>query len=209
MPDGIYGRKVGMTQVFDPEGNFVPVTIIDVSGEVVVREKTLDKDGYAAFQLGFGQTNKKRLVKPVADYLEKHKVKPVKHIREVKPDNPQHYKVGEAVAAEAIFAPGDTVDVIGTSIGKGFQGVVKRHHFRGGPETHGSMFHRAPGSVGSSSFPSRTFKGIRMGGHMGNKRVTVKNLKVVEIIAASQTVLIRGAVPGSPDGLVMIRKVGK
>ncbi len=209
MPDGIYGRKVGMTQVFDPEGNFVPVTIIDVGGEVVIREKTLEKDGYAAFQLGFGQINKKRLGKPVAGYLDKHKVKPVRHIREVKPEKPELYKVGEAVAAETIFSPGDMVDVIGTSIGKGFQGVVKKHHFRGGPETHGSMFHRAPGSVGSSSFPSRSFKGLRMGSHMGNKRVTAKNLKVVEVIAGSQTVLVRGAVPGSPGGLVMIRKVNR
>jgi large subunit ribosomal protein L3 len=207
MADGIIGRKVGMTQVFSEQGIQIPVTVVEAGPCVVIREKTLDKDGYAAVQLGYAEVNKKKLNLPRRRYLEKHKLPYVKLIREIKPDNPEKYKVGSKVLAENIFNAGDLINVTAISKGKGFAGVMKRWNFKGGPATHGSMFHRAPGSVGQAANPSHTFRGIKMGGQMGNKRVTIQNLEVIEILKDKNAMLIKGAIPGSSGGLLILKRV--
>jgi len=209
MADGILGKKIGMTQVFGPDGEQIPVTVVEAGPCVVIREKTPDKDGYSAVQLGYREVRKKKLNLPQRGYLEKQKVPYVKYIREIKPDNPDKYKPGTQIVAENIFNAGDLVDVTGISKGKGFAGVIKRWGFRGGPATHGSMFHRAPGSIGAAADPSRTFKGLKMAGRMGGKRITVRNLEVVKVLKDKNALLIKGAVPGSPGGLLLIKKVSK
>ena len=204
--EGIIGRKVGMTQVFAEDGTAIPATVIQAGPCVVVQRRTAEKDGYAAVQLGFVEGRKtKRVTKPMQGHFAKAGVPPCRVLREVRVEADATVVVGDKVSV-AIFTAGDAVDVIGTSKGKGFQGVVKRHHFRGGAATHGSMFHRAPGSIGASSYPSRVVKGMRAAGHMGVDRVTVRNLRVVKVDADNHLLVVCGAVPGAPGGYVMIRR---
>jgi large subunit ribosomal protein L3 len=203
---GIIGRKVGMTQVYSEDGRAIPVTVIQAGPCVVVQRKTRQKDGYEAVQLGLVEERKvKKVTKAMAGHFKKAELPPCRVLREVRIDGTDEAKVGDKVSVEQ-FAPGDTIVVTGTSKGKGFQGVVKRHHFRGGAATHGSMFHRAPGSIGASAFPSRVLKGMRAGGHMGSERVTQKNLKVVRVDPGNNILVVKGAVPGAGGGYLLIRK---
>lgn len=204
--EGIIGRKVGMTQVYAADGRAIPVTVIQAGPCVVVQRKSKEKDGYSAVQLGFVENRKiKRVTKPMAGHFKKASLPPCRVLREFRVEDGAEVNVGDKVSV-SLFAPGDNVSVVGTSKGKGFQGVIKRHHFRGGAATHGSMFHRAPGSIGASAFPSRVLKGMRAAGHMGSDRVTVRNLQVVKVDAESNLLVIRGSVPGAGGGYVIIRK---
>ncbi len=206
MVTGIIGRKVGMTQVFETDGTVVPATVIKAGPCVVVQAKTAQTDGYEAVQLGLVDDTAPRVNKPTAGHYQKANVPPTRVRREVRVvPGGDALKAGDAVLV-SIFAIGDRVDVIGTSRGRGFQGVVKRHHFRGGAATHGSMFHRAPGSIGASSFPSRVVKGMRAAGRMGGDRVTTRNLKVVGVDAEQHLLVVRGAVPGAPNGVMLVRR---
>lgn len=206
MVTGLIGRKVGMTQLFGEDGRVQPGTVIKAGPCVVVQTKTAATDGYEAVQLGLVEERPARVNKPTAGHYKKANVPPTRVCRELRVapggDPP---KPGDQVLVN-VFASGDRVDVIGISRGRGFQGVVKRHHFRGGPATHGSMFHRAPGSIGASSFPSRVIKGMRAPGRMGGDRVTVRNLRVLQVDAENHLIVVGGAVPGAPDGYVVIRK---
>jgi large subunit ribosomal protein L3 len=206
MVTGILGRKVGMTQVFEADGTVVPATVIKAGPCVVVQAKTAATDGYEAVQIGLVDDTPAKVNKPTAGHYKTAGVPPTRVRREVKiAPGGEPLKAGDAVNVN-IFASGDRVDVIATSRGRGFQGVVKRHHFGGGGATHGSMFHRAPGSIGASSFPSRVVKGMRAAGRMGGDRVTTRNLKVVSVDADNHLLVLRGAVPGAPEGIVVIRK---
>ena len=206
MVTGLIGKKVGMTQLFQADGTALPVTVLKAGPCVVAQVKTVETDGYAAVQLGLVDARPSKENKPTQGHFKKAGVPPTRVRREVTvaagADVP---KAGDQVGV-SIFADGERVDVIGTSRGKGFQGVVKRHHFAGGRASHGSMFHRAPGSIGASSFPSRVVKGMRMAGHMGADRVTVRNLKVLRVDAENNLLLVEGAVPGGPNSVVVIRK---
>jgi large subunit ribosomal protein L3 len=203
---GIIGRKVGMTQVYAEDGRAIPVTVLEAGPCIVVQRKSKEKDGYASVQLGLVESRKiKRVTKAMKGHFDKASLPPCRVLREVRVEDGAEVKVGDKISV-ALFAPGDTVQVTGISKGKGFQGVVKRHHFRGGAATHGSMFHRAPGSIGSSAFPSRVLKGMRAGGQMGQDRVTVRNLEVVKVDAEKNILVVRGSVPGSGGGYVVIRK---
>ncbi len=206
MVNGIIGRKVGMTQIFDADGTIHPATVIKAGPCVVVQAKDVQTDGYAAVQLGLVEEQPAKVGKPLQGHYKKAGVPPTRVRREVKVasggDAP---KVGDQVLA-SIFASGERVDVIGTGRGKGFQGVMKRHHFGGGAATHGSMFHRAPGSIGASSFPSRVVKGMRAGGRMGGARTTIHNLKVLRVDAENNLLIVEGGIPGAPTGYVVIRK---
>lgn len=204
--EGLIGRKVGMTQVFGEDGSHLPVTVIQAGPCVVLAVRTRQSHGYDAIQLGFEA--KKKVAKPVAGQFKKLGVDPMRVIREIrleKSEMLQGYQVGQTVTAE-LFKPGELVDVVGVTKGKGFQGGVKRHGWYGGDATHGSMFHRAPGSIGASSDPSRVWPGHRMPGRMGGERNTILNLPVVRVMAEQNLVLVRGAVPGANGSLVMIRK---
>ena len=206
MIQGLIGRKLGMTQVFDDRGVVHPVTVVEAGPCVVTQVKTDEKDGYAALQLGFGLDN--RLNRPERAHRQASGFMS-RHLREVKAENVADYSVGQVLQAD-VFAEGEIVDVTGTSKGKGFQGGVKRHGFAGGPKTHGqSDRHRAPGSIGSSATPGRVFKGMRMAGHMGNERVTVQNLKVIRVDTERNLLLIEGSVPGPNQGLLIIRRAVK
>ena len=205
MVTGIIGRKVGMTQVFDPDGTVHPATVIKAGPCVVVQAKTAQTDGYEAIQLGLVEDSTKGN-KPSQGHFKKANVPPTRVLREVTvAKGAEAPKIGEQVLA-SIFASGERVDVIGTGRGKGFQGVVKRHHFAGGAATHGSMFHRAPGSIGASSFPSRVVKGMRAAGRMGGGRVTIHNLKVLRVDADNHLLIVEGGIPGAPSGYVIVRK---
>ena len=207
MLTGIIGRKIGMTQLFAQDGTVVPGTVIKAGPCVVVQTKAVATEGYEAVQLGLVEERPARVRKPLAGHYKKADVPPTRVRREVKvAKGAETPKAGEQVLVTGVFNNGDRVDVIGIGRGKGFQGVVKRHHFRGGRATHGSMFHRAPGSIGASSFPSRVVKGMRAAGRMGGDRVTVRNLKVVQIDAENNLLVLRGSVPGAPGGYVVIRK---
>jgi large subunit ribosomal protein L3 len=207
MLTGIIGRKVGMTQLFTKEGVSIPGTVIKAGPCVVVQAKTAATDGYEAVQIGLVEERPAKVRKPLAGHYKKAGVPPTRVRREVTlAKGAEAPKAGDQVLVNGIFADGDRVDVIGISRGKGFQGVVKRHNFAGGAATHGSMFHRAPGSIGASSFPSRVVKGMRAAGRMGGDRVTTRNLKVVQIDADNNLLVVRGAVPGAPGGYVVIRK---
>ncbi len=200
---GILGRKLGMTQIFDEDGNLEAVTAIEAGPCFVSQIKTQAKDGYNAVQLGFGEIS--RLNSPEKGHL-KGVGRQLKYLREFRVNEPSSVKIGQKMDV-SIFKKGDKVDVIGTSKGKGFAGVVKRHHFGGGPKTHGqSDRHRAPGSIGGTTFPGRVLKGTRMAGHMGDRRVTVRNLKVIEADPGRNLLLIGGAVPGAVNGLLLIMK---
>src|SRR5215218_5952983 len=207
MLTGIIGRKVGMTQLFQRDGSVTPGTVIKAGPCVVVQLKTAQTDGYESVQIGLVEERPARVTKPLAGQFKKAGVPPTRVRREVTTakgaDAP---KAGDQVLVNTVFTNGDRVDVIGVSRGKGFQGVMKRHNFRGGAATHGSMFHRAPGSIGASSFPSRVVKGMRAAGRMGGDRVTVRNLKIVQVDADNNLLVIHGAIPGAPGGYVIIRK---
>jgi large subunit ribosomal protein L3 len=207
MLTGIIGKKVGMTQLFQQDGTVSPGTVIKAGPCVVVQTKTAQADGYEAVQLGLVEERPARVRKPLAGHFKKANVPPTRVRREVKvAKGAEAPKAGEQVLVNAVFNNGDRVDVIGVSRGKGFQGVVRRHHFRGGAATHGSMFHRAPGSIGASSFPSRVVKGMRAAGRMGGDQVTTRNLKVIAVDAENNLLVVHGAVPGAPGGYVVIRK---
>jgi large subunit ribosomal protein L3 len=205
MTNGLLGKKLGMTQMMD-DARLTPVTVIEAGPCRVVMVKTKEHDGYEAVQLSFGQVKDRKLSKAELGHLKKHEAPASCVLREFKKDG--DVAVGQTVKAD-IFKKGDWVDVIGVSKGKGFQGVVRRHHFSGGPESHGSMFHRAPGSIGSSSFPSRVWKGKTLPGHMGAERVTSQRLKVIESRPNENLLFVRGAVPGAANGLLIVRKSKK
>jgi large subunit ribosomal protein L3 len=206
MVTGLIGKKVGMTQVFGADGVVAPVTVIKAGPCVIAQVKTVDSDGYESVQLGLVEPTPSKENKPTQGHFKKAGVPATRVRREVRlKAGGDAVKAGDQVNA-TIFAEGERVDIIGTSRGKGFQGVVKRHHFAGGRMSHGSMFHRAPGSIGASSYPSRVVKGMRMGGHMGNKQITTRNLKIVRVDAENNLLLIEGSVPGGPNAIVVIRK---
>jgi large subunit ribosomal protein L3 len=201
--EGIIGKKVGMTQVFAEDGSLVPVTVVQAGPCLVVQKKTAEKDGYNAVQVGLVEkVSPRRVTGPMRGHFEKAGIPPVRTLVEF--DDDGQANVGDRIQVD-MFKPGDHIDVVGKSKGKGFQGVMKRHNFSGGRATHGSMFHRAPGSIGASAFPSRVMKGMRMAGRMGGDQITVKNLRVAKIDAENNLLYIRGAVPGGPNGLVIVR----
>jgi len=206
MVTGILGKKVGMTQVFDPDGTVHPATVIKAGPCVVVQAKNAQTDGYEAVQLGFVEDHAPKANKATTGHFKKANVPPTRLRGEVKvAAGGEAAKPGDQVLV-TIFANGERVDVIGTSRGKGFQGVMKRHHFAGGAATHGSMFHRAPGSIGASSFPSRVIKGMRGPGRMGGTRITTHNLKVLRVDADNHLLIVEGSVPGAPESYVTVRK---
>ncbi|PDW04209.1 50S ribosomal protein L3 [Candidatus Viridilinea mediisalina] len=208
MVHGMLGRKVGMMQVFTPKGEVVPVTVINAGPCVVTQVRVAERDGYDAVQLGFEQVPARKLTKPQQGHL-KGAGTLVRILREFSADNPQEHTVGDVINAD-LFAAGQKVDVSANSKGRGFAGVVKRHGFRGGPKTHGqSDRHRAPGSIGAGTAPGRVWKGQKMAGRMGGKRVTVQNLEVVEVLPEKNLILVKGSVPGARNGLVQIRKAVK
>ncbi len=207
MVTGIIGKKVGMTQLFGPDGTVRPVTVIQAGPCVVVQAKNVPSDGYDAVQLGLVEERPAKVGKPLAGHFKKAGVPPTRVRREVRvAPGGEPLKAGDQVLVAGVFNAGDRVDVIGTSRGHGFQGVIKRHHFGGGRATHGSMFHRAPGSIGASSYPSRVVKGMRAAGHMGHTRVTTRNLRIERIDTENHLLMVRGAVPGADGGYLIIRK---
>ncbi len=201
MSIGILGRKLGMTSVFADDGTLVPVSVVAVEPNTVTALRTADRDGYTAVQIGTGKA--RRLTKPRAGQLKD--LPPVRDVREFRVDDVAEYQVGQVVDV-SLFAPGDEVDVIGVSKGKGFAGTVKRHGFRRGPETHGSDSHRQPGSIGAGTFPGKVLKGTGMAGRMGGDRTTIKKLVVVSADTERNLLLVRGAVPGARNALLMVRK---
>lgn len=208
MIDGILGRKLGMTQIFNDKGEAVPVTVIEAGPCVVAQVRTTERDGYEAVQLGFGDIKIKRVTKPLQGHL-KGAGRLVRHLREMKSTDLSAHTVGDIINVD-IFAAGEKVDIAGTSKGRGFAGVVKRHGFHGGPSTHGqSDRHRAPGSIGSGTTPGRVWKGMRMAGRMGGERVTVQNLEIVEIDVERHLLLVKGSVPGAKNGLLIVHRAAK
>ena len=207
MVNGIIGKKVGMTQIFAPDGTVTSVTVIKAGPCVVVQRKTASTDGYEAVQLGLVEEKAPRNTnKPMAGHFKKANLPPTRVLREFRLDaGADSANVGDQVLASA-FAANDKVDIIGTSKGRGFAGFMKRHGFSGGRATHGSMFHRAPGSIGASAYPSRVIKGTRMAGHMGVERHTIRNLKIVQVNAEENLILVKGAVPGPNGAVVIIKK---
>jgi large subunit ribosomal protein L3 len=203
--EGILGRKVGMTQIYVEDGTVIPVTVIKAGPCLVVQRKTADTDGYEAVQIGLVEEKPAKPNQPQGGHFKKAGVAPVRKVEEFRLDSGEELKAGDEIKA-SMFNEKDYVDVVGTSKGKGFQGVMKRHNFAGGRGSHGSMFHRAPGSIGSSAYPSRVFKGMRMTGRMGGDRVTTKNLQIVKVDAEQNLIYVRGAVPGPRSGYVAIRR---
>jgi len=207
MIDGLIGIKVGMTQVFDDDGNVIPATVIKAGPCVVVQKKQRDKDGYDSVQLGLVEfIRPTRVNKPRTGHFKKAGIPPCRILREFAYEESEELKVGDQILVNQVFSPNDVVDIIGTSKGRGFAGFVKRHHFRGGDATHGSMFHRAPGSIGASAFPSRVLPGMRAAGHMGNERKTVQNLKVVRVQDQDNLLVVKGSIPGRIGGYVIVAK---
>jgi large subunit ribosomal protein L3 len=202
MSIGLIGRKVGMTQVFQPDGTMVAVSVLQVAPNVVTRLRTRDRDGYSAIQLGTDE--KQRLSKPRAGQLGD--LPAVGTLREFRMDDLAGYEVGQTLAVGEVFAEGDLVDVTGVSKGKGFAGHVKRHHFHRGPKTHGSDHHREPGSIGPGTTPGRVYKGVRMAGHMGDDQVTTKKVKVVRADGEHNLLLLKGSLPGGRNSLILVRK---
>ncbi len=205
MTNGLLGKKLGMTQVFD-ESRLTPVTVIEAGPCRIVTVRTKERDGYEAVQLSYGEVKERKLSRAELGHLKKQQAPATRVLREFE-------KVGEAAVGESVtvgmFKKGDWVDVVGVSKGKGFQGVVRRHNYGGGPESHGSMFHRHPGSMGASSYPSRVWKGKTLPGHMGAERVTVQRLKVVDSRPEENLLFVRGAIPGATNGLIVVRKSKK
>jgi len=199
---GLIGRKVGMTQVFQPNGTMVSVSVVHVTPNTVTRLRTDERDGYTAVQLGAGE--RRRLTKPLAGQLKD--LPRVRTIREFRLDSADEYEVGQQITVADVFAEGDLVDVTGVSKGKGFAGTIKRHNFSRGPKTHGSDNYRKPGSIGPGTTPGRVYKGLKMGGHMGDDRVTLKKLRVIRVDAERNLILLRGSVPGAPGALTFVKK---
>lgn len=204
---GIIGKKLGMTRIFTEDGTAVPVTVIEAGPCVVTRVRTAVADGYEAVQLGFGDVRRKSLTKPVLGQFDAAKLPPRRKLKEFPVSDPSSYQVGQEIKVD-IFEAGELVDVTGWSKGRGFQGMVKRHNKAVGRMTHGNKSKRAPGSIGSSASPARVWKGKRLPGRMGNERVTVRRISVVEVDPVKNLLLVRGAVPGSNNGIVLIRKTG-
>ena len=208
MKKALIGRKVGMTQIFDENGTVIPVTVLEAGPCVVAQVKTLENDGYEAVQLGFGEVKENKLTKPKKGEFAKANITPKKHLREFRMDSVEEYKVGDEVKAD-IFTAGEKIDVQGTSKGKGFQGVIKRHGQHRGPMGHGSMYHRRPGSMGSTSTPGRVFKGKKLPGHMGRITVTIQNLDVVRVDMDKNVILLKGSVPGAKGSILKIKSAVK
>lgn len=204
----ILGKKIGMTQVFKEDGELVPVTVVESQGMVVVQKKTEEKDGYNAIQVAFGSIKDKNVNKPQKGHFEKANIEYKKILKEFRVDNIDEYEIGQEIKVD-IFAEGDKVDVYGVSKGKGTAGTVKRYGHSRGPETHGSKYHRAAGSLGASAYPAKVFKGMKSAGHMGHERVTVQNLEIVKVDPEMNIVLIKGAVPGPKKGLITISEAVK
>ena len=204
MNKGLIGKKLGMTQIFAEDGRRIPVTVVEAGPCVVLQKKTVVKDGYNAIQIGFEQKEAAKSVRPLVGHCKAAGQGVFNHLRELRLSDVDKYNVGDQINAD-IFAPGDIIDVTGTSIGKGFQGVMKRWGFKGGRSSHGSRFHRAPGSIGCSATPSRVFKNKKMPGQMGNKTITVQKLQVVRVDASDNLVMIKGAIPGATNALVLIK----
>ncbi|MDO4854698.1 MAG: 50S ribosomal protein L3 [Coriobacteriia bacterium] len=204
MINAIYGKKIGMTQIFNEDGTVTPVTVIQAEPNKVCQVKTTGTDGYEAVQLGFGAIKANKVNKPMAGHFAKLGTEPTRYLREVRVENASDHTVGEEVTVAA-FNEVSKVDVTGTSKGKGFAGVMRRYNFAGGPGGHGAHFHRAPGSVGQCAYPSRVFKGVRLPGHMGCDTVTTKNLEVVRVDEDMNLILLKGAVPGGKNGIVRVR----
>ena len=208
MVPGILGKKIGMTQIFDKSGNRVAVTVLEAGPCVVRSVKNVERDGYNAVQLSFGDTKTSRIKKPQRVYLEKNKLMPKKFVRELRLEEEFGIKVGDQITND-IFQEGDFLDIVGRSKGKGFQGGMKRWGWSGGRASHGSMSHRVPGSIGASSYPSRVMKGQSMPGHLGNARTTTQNLKVVDVNTENNTIAVKGAVPGADGTYLIIRYARK
>jgi len=203
VPKGILGRKVGMTQIFGENGVAVPVTVIKAGPCFVVEKRTPEKDGYSAIQMGFEEVKEFRASKPLKGHFARAGLKPMRILREIRVEDPDSYQVGQEIKAD-IFQPGERVDVVGTSKGRGFAGGIKRHGFKRGPMAHGSKYHRRPGSLAAKG-PARVFKGRRLPGHYGAERVTVQNLEVVRVDVQKNLLAVKGAVPGPRGGLVMVK----
>jgi large subunit ribosomal protein L3 len=199
---GLIGRKVGMTQVFQPDGTMIAVSVVQVTPNTVTRLRTAERDGYTAVQLGAGE--RKKLTKPLAGQLKD--LPRVRTIREFRLDDVDGYSVGQQISVADVFTEGELVDITGISKGQGFAGTVKRHNFSRGPKTHGSDSYRKPGSIGPGTTPGRVYKGLKMGGHMGHERVTIKKLRVVRVDAERNLILVRGSVPGAPGALTFVKK---
>ena len=204
---GILGKKIGMTQIFTEEGIVVPVTVVEAGPNVVTQVKTVEKDGYNAIQVGFEDAKEKSLNKPQKGHLAAANTLK-KHLKEFRVDSVEEYTVGQEIKAD-LFAAGEKIDVTGTSKGKGFQGPIKRHGQSRGPESHGSRYHRRPGSMGACSFPGRVFKNKKLAGHMGSVKVTVQNLEVVRVDADKNLILVKGAIPGPKGSMVTIKEAVK
>ena len=201
---GILGKKVGMTRVYNEMGAVIPVTVVEAGPCKVLQVKSLAKEGYNAIQVGFGDKKASRVNKPDAGHFKKADAEGFYNIREFRIENPEEFEVGQEVTLEQLFKTGDVIDVQGTSKGKGFQGVIKRHGFRGGPGGHGSKFHRAPGSIGCSAWPARVVKGKKMPGRMGNDTVLKKNVLVIDVRGDENLILLKGSVPGAKQGLLKL-----
>jgi large subunit ribosomal protein L3 len=208
MSKGIIGTKLGMTQVFAGGEELIPVTVIQAGPCQVVQKKTKETDGYDAIQIGFGDIKVQRLDKARMGHLRRAGVEPKRNLKEIRVGNVEEYEVGQEIRAD-IFKPGDLIDITGTSKGKGFAGVMKRHGFHGGPASHGSQFHRRVGAIGAHEWPGKVFKGQKMPGHHGDKKVTVQNLQVVEVDAESNLIMVRGAVPGGKNGQLVLKNAVK
>lgn len=208
MISGMLGRKLGMMQIFNDKGEVIPVTVIAAGPCIVTQVRTVERDGYAAVQIGYEQVPPRKLTKPQQGHLKAANAM-LRYLREFPADNPQEHTPGEVINVE-LFQPGQKIDISGNSKGRGFAGVVKRHGFHGGPKTHGqSDRHRAPGSIGAGTTPGRVWKGQKMAGRMGGKRVTVQNLEVVEVLPEKNLILVKGSVPGARTGLLEIRRAVK
>lgn len=205
----ILGKKLGMTQIFSDDGLSIPVTVIEAGPCTVVQKKTVDNDGYSAVKVGYENVMEKRLNKPEKGFFSKIKVSPKKHLKEFRVEEAEKFEVGQNIKVEDMFQAGDKVDVSGISKGKGFQGTIKRYGQKGGPETHGSMYHRRVGSMSANTNPARVFKGKKLPGHMGVDNVTVQNLDVVRVDTERNLLLIKGAVPGPKGGLLVIKDTVK
>ena len=204
---GILGKKIGMTQIFTEHGEVIPVTVVEAGPVVVTQVKTTENDGYTAIQVGFGDAKEKSLNKPQKGHLAAANTLK-KHLKEFRVDSVEEYTVGQEIKAD-LFAAGELIDVTGISKGKGFQGPIKRHGQSRGPETHGSRYHRRPGSMGACSFPGRVFKNKKLAGHMGSVKVTVQNLEVVRVDADKNFILVKGAIPGAKGSVVTIKEAVK
>ena len=204
MKKALIGKKVGMTQIFDEKGKVIPVTVIEAGPCVVAQVKTVESDGYNAVQLGFGDVKESKVNKPIKGHFTKSKLTLKKHLREFRIDDVASVKVGDELKAD-VFAKGDKVDIQGTSKGKGFQGVIKRHGQSRGPMGHGSMYHRRPGSMGPTSTPGRVFKGKKLPGRMGNNTITIQNLEVVSVDLDKNVILVKGSVPGAKGAILKIK----